>query len=58
MRDKFRLYLLLHEKPMFRLMVAAVCLLIGWITIEVARDPVEEFLSGRSSRLDGYGSGY
>ncbi|MDP3510530.1 MAG: hypothetical protein Q8T09_21350 [Candidatus Melainabacteria bacterium] len=57
MRDKFRLYLLLHERTLFRFMVVAAWLALVLITYEVARDPVAEFLSGKSSHLDGYGVG-
>jgi len=38
-------------------MAITVCLIGGFaISLEVG-DPVEEFLSGRSDRLDGYGVG-
>ncbi len=57
MRDKFRLYLLLHERTLFRVMVVGVGLLCGLVVYQVTRDPVAEFLSGRSDRLDCYGVG-
>ncbi|MDQ5935724.1 MAG: hypothetical protein QG574_3039 [Cyanobacteriota bacterium erpe_2018_sw_21hr_WHONDRS-SW48-000092_B_bin.40] len=57
MRDKFRLFLLIHERSAFRAMAIAVCLFGGIAIYLEIRDPVEEFLSGRSSRLDGYGVG-
>lgn len=57
MRDKFRLYLLLHERILFRRMVVAVWLVFGLAVYIVTRDPVEEFISGRSPHLDGYGMG-
>jgi hypothetical protein len=57
MRDKFRLYLLLHERILFRRMVVAVWLVIGLTIYIVTRDPVEEFISGRSAHLDGYDLG-
>ncbi|MBP9092972.1 hypothetical protein KBI23_18250 [bacterium] len=57
MRDKFRLYLLTHEQPVFRAMVITVCLLIGPAIYLATCDPVADFISGRSSRLDGYGVG-
>ncbi|MFA7337695.1 MAG: hypothetical protein WC028_12985 [Candidatus Obscuribacterales bacterium] len=60
MREKFRLFLLIHERTLFRVMMVPVWLVLCFIayeTYEVARDPVAEFLSGRSSHLDGYGVG-
>lgn len=57
MRDKFRLYLLTHERSAFRAMAITVCLIGGFAIYFEVRDPVEEFLSGRSSRLDGWGAG-
>lgn len=58
MRVKFRLFLLVHERTLFRVMVVCVWFVLGVITYEVARrDPVAEFLSGRSDHLEGYGMG-
>ncbi len=57
MRDKFRRYLLTHERSAFWAMAMAVGLFGGIAIYLEIRDPVEEFLSGRSDRLDGYGVG-
>lgn len=57
MRDKFRLFLLTHERSAFWAMAMTVVLLVGIAIYFDIRHPVEEFLSGRSNRLDGYGVG-
>jgi len=57
MRDKFRLFLLTHERSALWAMAIAVCLCAGIALYFDICHPVEEFLSGRNSHLDGHAVG-
>ncbi len=54
MRDKLRLYLFKHERIIFRCMVFSMWIFMALGTYAISRDPVGDFLSGKSNRLDDY----